>query len=91
MNGSNAFCTHGHMIISCDVSACNQSGVTDRGTFIPGLSLIADPQGKMLFESAVEYGGYCMTEFDQTLEERLKNSRMGWFDKQRRIYFLKRF
>ncbi len=76
---------------SCYALVCNQTGTTDSGKKIPGISMIIDPKGKVLSESIVEGGGYCIADFEPSIIDRIRNSKMAWYNKHKRIHFLNRF
>lgn len=75
----------------CYLLACNLSGETSKGTQLNGLSMIIDPKGNVLTESIVSKTGYCIADVDEKKIESIHKSRMGWFNKYKRIEILKQY
>ncbi len=74
---------------ACYVLACNMAAIGHTETYFPGLSMIIDPKGKVICRSNGDHSGYCTAQIDLGLTDKIKNSRMAWFNNFKRDDFLK--
>lgn len=75
---------------SCYLMACNQSGETESGKEIPGLSLIINPKGKVIAKSLNPSNRYCIAELETAQINNIRNSKMAWFNSHKRIELFKK-
>ncbi|PKQ61827.1 hypothetical protein BZG02_14470 [Labilibaculum filiforme] len=64
------------------VMACNLNGVSDKGTAIPGLSIIIDPKGKTISKSLEK--GFSATTIDPNQLDTIRKSKMACFTQHNR-------
>lgn len=67
---------------SCYVMACNLNSTSDKGTLIPGLSIIIDPKGKIISKSLENNISICTIDNEKL--NKIRNSKMAWFNKHSR-------
>ncbi len=67
---------------SCYVMACNLNSVSDKGTLIPGLSIIIDPKGKIISKSLENGISVCTIDNEQL--DNIRKSKMAWFNNHSR-------
>lgn len=76
---------------ACFVIVSNAAGSSSVGKPMSGLSIIINPKGEILSHSFENESGYCMAECDMSLVDRIKKSRMGWFNKYKNKQWIQNF
>ncbi|MCT4603893.1 MAG: hypothetical protein N4A59_13460 [Marinifilum sp.] len=74
---------------ACFAMACNQDTINERGTVFPCASLLIDPKGKVLSESFVEEKEYAVADIDFNEINRIKESKMAYFNAHKRTEWLR--
>jgi N-carbamoylputrescine amidase len=74
---------------TCYVMACNQDSVNEKGTLFPPVSFILDPKGKVVVEFGQENDEVAWLELDIQQIEKIKQSKMGYFNAHKRVDWLK--
>lgn len=73
------------------VMACNYNGFTENSSRMNGLALIINPKGVVVAETVKPDNGYCVATIDDDLLDRIRNSKMAYFNKHKRTDFLRNF
>lgn len=73
------------------IMACNYNGLTENSSRMNGLALIINPKGVVVAETIKPDNGYCVATIDDDLLDRIRNSRMAYFNKHKRVDFFKDF
>ncbi|RKE00050.1 nitrilase-related carbon-nitrogen hydrolase [Marinifilum flexuosum] len=76
---------------ACFAMICNQVTTNDRGTVFPCASLIIDPKGKVMSESFVEENEFAVAEIDISEINRIKESKMAFFNAHKRTEWLREY
>lgn len=71
------------------VMCCNLSGKSENGHNLNGLAMIIDPKGNTIASSTLDDSGFCFTEIDQELLQHIYKSKMAYFNKHKRLDFIK--
>lgn len=74
---------------ACFAMICNQVTTNERGTVFPCASLIIDPKGKVLSESFVEENEFAVADIDISKINRIKESKMAYFNACKRVGWLR--
>ncbi|MRT94630.1 nitrilase-related carbon-nitrogen hydrolase [Ancylomarina sp. 16SWW S1-10-2] len=76
---------------NCFVMVCNQDSVNENGTVFPSLSFILDPKGNVLAETGIDNKDIALVELDFQQVEKIKQSKMAYFNAHKRIDWLKEY
>lgn len=79
---------------NCFVVACNlqqKSKLQNSERNFPGLSLILAPKGKVLQQTISEEKGFVVVDVDLAEIERIKQSRMAHFNKEKRVELFQKY
>ena len=76
---------------NCFVMVCNQDSVNEKGTVFPCLSFIIDPKGNVLAETGIDNKDMTLVELDFQQIEKIKQSKMAYFNAHKRIDWLKEY
>jgi len=71
------------------VMCCNLSGQSENGHKLNGLAMIIDPKGNTVASSTLDNSGFCFTEIDNELLQHIYKSKMAYFNKHKRVDFIK--
>lgn len=74
----------------CFAIACTMSGSSIKGKQMAGVALIVGPKGELLATSSGYEGGFCSAEINLQELERIRHSKMGWFNQHKNIELINR-